>query len=227
MQEISFRIALVLEGRKYLSKNLFLNNVQSVVTSPRLVVLWAKASPPSPTPPPLPTPSLPPKKRPIIIAALVSPLLAGKGTSKISAKPIHRHSQRIAARGGPSTATPKEKVFIEISSDGEPEPKPEDTIRKVVEMDEDPEEDPKEAPLDTEVEEGPEDDPEEEQYEVEEHFHREDDYGDYWQLEDSDSENVLGDDPCFWNYDDLFDLQHAKPADSSVGSCTEPPPANL
>ncbi|MED6200855.1 hypothetical protein PIB30_089341 [Stylosanthes scabra] len=120
----------------------------------------------------------------------------------------------------PSTVAPKEKVVIEISSDTKPDPKLEDTIREVVEMDEDreedPEEDSEEAPQDAKVEEDPEEDPEEKQDEVEEHFRGEDDYKDYWQLEDSKSENVLGDDPRFWNYDDLSDWQNAEPADSSA-----------
>ncbi|MED6138411.1 hypothetical protein PIB30_074010 [Stylosanthes scabra] len=176
-------------------------------TSPRLAVLRAKASPSSPTPPPSPTSSLP------------------QNTNFPS------RSGRITTRGGPSTVAPKEKVVIEISSDTEPDPKLEDTIREVVEMDEDreedPEEDSEEAPQDAKVEENPEEDPEEKQDEVEEHFRGEDDYKDYWQLEDSESENVLGDDPRFGNYDDLSDWQNAEPADSSARSYTRPPPANL
>ncbi|MED6123250.1 hypothetical protein PIB30_047405 [Stylosanthes scabra] len=84
--------------------------------SPRLAALWAKASPPSPTPPPSPVPSLPLKKRAIPYATLVPPLAARKGTSKMSAQPIHRRSQRIIARGGTSTSAPKEKVVIAISN---------------------------------------------------------------------------------------------------------------
>ncbi|MED6161597.1 hypothetical protein PIB30_062333 [Stylosanthes scabra] len=117
----------------------------STRASPRLAVLRAKASLPSPTQPPSPVPSLPPKKRLIPSATLVSPLVAGKGTSNMSAQPIRRRSQRIAARGATSTSAPKKKVVIAISSDSEPEPDLEDTIHEVVEMDEDPEEEPQDA----------------------------------------------------------------------------------
>ncbi|MED6189413.1 hypothetical protein PIB30_095742 [Stylosanthes scabra] len=148
--------------------------------SPRLAVLRAKASPHSPTP------SLPPKRHHIPAIALVSPLAMGNNTSKISAKHIRRRSQRIADRGGTSTSAPKEKVVIAISSDFELEPKLEDTIREVVEMDEDPEEKLKEEPQVAEVEEDPEEDSEEAEDEVEGQFRREDDYEDYWQLVESE-----------------------------------------
>ncbi|MED6140538.1 hypothetical protein PIB30_094198 [Stylosanthes scabra] len=186
---------------------------------------------PLPTPPPLPTPSLPPKKRPILTTSLVSPPAAWKDTSKMTMKPVYRCSQRIAARGGTSTSAPKEKVVIAIRSYSEPKPnKLEDAIHEVVEMDEDheedPEEDPEEAPKDPEVEEDPEEDLKESEEGVEEHFGGEDDYANYWQLEDSESENVLRDDLCYWNYDDLSDWQNAEPSESSAWSCIGPPLAN-
>ncbi|MED6177734.1 hypothetical protein PIB30_100809 [Stylosanthes scabra] len=177
-----------------------------------------------------PTPSLPPKKRLIQKAP-------GEGTSKATAKPIRIRSQWIAAKGGTSTNTPKERVVITLSSDSEPELRLEDTIQEVVEMDEDQEEDseedPEEAPQNAEVEEeeeDPKEDTEEEEEEAEEVLYGEDDYADYWVLVDSesDSENDIGDDPHLWNYDgDLSDWQNAEPSDNSSGSCTGPPPADI
>ncbi|MED6208597.1 hypothetical protein PIB30_046858 [Stylosanthes scabra] len=78
-----------------------------------------------------------------------------------------------------------------------------------------------------EEEEDPEEDPEEENA-VEEGVREEDDFMDYWALVRSDSEDSVGNDYCFWNYDgDLPNWGNAEPANSSVGSCTGPPPANL
>ncbi|MED6225590.1 hypothetical protein PIB30_095050 [Stylosanthes scabra] len=43
----------------------------------------------------------------------------------------------------------------------------------------------------------------------------------------SGEEEPLGDDPCYWQYDDFSDWQNADPSDSSEGCCTRPPPAVL
>ncbi|MED6128235.1 hypothetical protein PIB30_095657 [Stylosanthes scabra] len=42
----------------------------------------------------------------------------------------------------------------------------------------------------------------------------------------SEEDDVLGNDPGFWDYDDLDDWGTAEPAASSVGSCTSHPPPN-
>ncbi|MED6113519.1 hypothetical protein PIB30_071555 [Stylosanthes scabra] len=92
-------------------------------------------------------------------------------------------SMRLVTKGGPSTIAPTDCTPIAISSDSEPEPKLEDAIHEVVEIDEDheedPEEGPEEAPRDAEVEEEPVENPEEEEEGVEEHFSDEDNYADY------------------------------------------------
>ncbi|MED6209981.1 hypothetical protein PIB30_059802 [Stylosanthes scabra] len=173
-----------------------------------------------------PTLSLPPKKPPIQKAA-------GEGTSKAAAQSIRRRSQRIATLGRPSPSAPKERVVIVVSSDSKPEPALEDTIHEILEMDEeveeDPKEDPEEAPQDAgieEEEEDPEEDPEEESA-AEKVLHGEDDYDDYWDLVESNSESSIGNDPRFWNYDgDLPDWGKADPANSYSGSCTDPPLAD-
>ncbi|MED6188492.1 hypothetical protein PIB30_086480 [Stylosanthes scabra] len=204
--------------------------------SPRLAALrsqsTAKPQPETPVTPAVtaPTPSLPPKKRPIQKAA-------GEGTSKATAQSFHKQSQGIAAIGHTFIQASKEQEVIAISSDSEPEPAIKDTIREIVEMDEDeeedPEEDPEEAPQDAEVEaeveeeEDPEGDPEEKSA-AEEVLREEDDFADYWALVDSESEDTAGDDPYFWDYDgDLPNWRNANPSNSSSGSCTGPPPANL
>ncbi|MED6221847.1 hypothetical protein PIB30_058617 [Stylosanthes scabra] len=153
----------------------------STRASPRLAALRAQASPPSPTP------SLPPKKRPIPATSPIPKPSAGKRTTRISIKPVFRHSQRIAARSGPPTSAPKEKVIIEISSNAVPEHRLEDTICEVVKMDEDHEEDP---------------------------------IKDLEELEDFEEKDVLGDDPRYWNYDDISDWQNADSSDSSAGTST-------
>ncbi|MED6179995.1 hypothetical protein PIB30_006112 [Stylosanthes scabra] len=84
--------------------------------------------------------SLPPKKRPTPATLLFSPPRGGKRTARISMKPVWRRSQRLAAMGGPSSALPKEIVFIELSSDTKPEVKLEDAIDEVVDPEKDPEE---------------------------------------------------------------------------------------
>ncbi|MED6210902.1 hypothetical protein PIB30_068471 [Stylosanthes scabra] len=42
----------------------------------------------------------------------------------------------------------------------------------------------------------------------------------------SEEDDVLGDDPRFWDYDDLDDWGTAEPAASSEASCTSHPPPN-
>ncbi|MED6174279.1 hypothetical protein PIB30_067600 [Stylosanthes scabra] len=181
--------------------------------SSRLVALRSQSAanpqPETPVTPAViaPTPSLPPKKRHIQKAA-------GEGTSKAAAQSFRRQSHN-----------------------SKPEPAIKDTIRKIVDMDEDEEEDLEEdleeAPQDAEVEEHEEEeeDPEED---LEEEsaaklvLHGEDDFANYWALVESDSEDAARDDPRFWDYDgDLPDWGNVDPANSSSRSCTRPPLANL
>ncbi|MED6173582.1 hypothetical protein PIB30_060899 [Stylosanthes scabra] len=141
----------------------------------------------------VPTPSFPPKKRLIQKEA-------GESTSKATVQSFRKQSQRIAALGRPSPNAPKDDSELELAL--------EDTVHEIVEMDEeveeDPEEDPEEAPqnagIEEEEEEDPEEDPEEESA-AEEVLCGEDNYVDYWALVDFESENAVGDDPRFWNYD--------------------------
>ncbi|MED6211804.1 hypothetical protein PIB30_077032 [Stylosanthes scabra] len=42
----------------------------------------------------------------------------------------------------------------------------------------------------------------------------------------SEEDDILGNDPGFWDYDDLDDWGAAKPDASSEASCTSPPPPN-
>ncbi|MED6116057.1 hypothetical protein PIB30_096541 [Stylosanthes scabra] len=114
---------------------------------------------------------------------------AGEGTSKAATQSFRRQSQRIAAIGRTFTQAPNEQEA------------PQDTeVEEEEEEEEDPEEDPKEESAAKEV------------------LREEDDFADYWELMDSESEDAAGDDLHFWNFDgDLPDWGNADPANSSSG----------
>ncbi|MED6186948.1 hypothetical protein PIB30_071642 [Stylosanthes scabra] len=59
---------------------------------------------------------------------------------------VKYYSMKLADRGGPSNVAPVDNDPIKISSDSESELKPEDTIRNLVEIEEEPEKDPEEDP---------------------------------------------------------------------------------
>ncbi|MED6223309.1 hypothetical protein PIB30_072713 [Stylosanthes scabra] len=169
----------------------------------------------------VPSSSLPPKKRPIQKAA-------GKGTSKVAAQSFLRRSQQISAIGRTFFQAFEEQEVIVVSSDFEPKL---GMVKEIEEVGEDPENDPVEAPQGAGIEEEDEEDPEEDSIQenvAEKGVREEDDFADYWALVRSDSENSVGNDYRFWNYDgDLDNWRNAEPADSSAKSCTGPPPANI
>ncbi|MED6126191.1 hypothetical protein PIB30_075975 [Stylosanthes scabra] len=180
--------------------------------SPRLAALRSQAvansQPEAPVTPAtnVPTSSLPPKKRLIQKAA-------SKGTPRLQHDPSAGDPSRTFFQAS------EEQEVITVSSDSEPES---EMVKEVEEVEEDPEEDPVEAPQGAGIEEEDEEDPEEDPMEenaAEEVVREEDDFVDYWALVRSDSENSVGKDYRF--------TANAGPANSSAGSCTGPPPANL
>ncbi|MED6171571.1 hypothetical protein PIB30_041867 [Stylosanthes scabra] len=124
-----------------------------------------------------------------------SPSVKGKGkaygpptrASPMLADLRSQRSQRIAAIGRTFFQAPKEQEVIIVSSDLEPEPmiggKEEDAGMEEEEEEEDHEKDP------------------EEENAAEEGVREEDDFANYWALVRSDSENSVGNDYHFWNYD--------------------------
>ncbi|MED6158811.1 hypothetical protein PIB30_036224 [Stylosanthes scabra] len=78
---------------------------------------------------------------PVVPAVPVPPTT--RRTARISVK---YYSMKLADMGGPFNVAPADNDPIEVSSDSESELKPEDTIKNLVEMEEEPEEDPEEDP---------------------------------------------------------------------------------
>ncbi|MED6225967.1 hypothetical protein PIB30_098698 [Stylosanthes scabra] len=136
--------------------------------------------------------------------------------------------QHDLSTGCPFFQASEEQEVIAVSSDSESEP---EMVKEVEEVEEDLEEDPVEALQGAEIEEEDEEDPEEDPMEenaTEKGVREEDDFVDYWALVRSDSENSVTNDYRFWNYDgDLDNWRNPEPVDSSAGSCTGPPPANI
>ncbi|MED6114954.1 hypothetical protein PIB30_085470 [Stylosanthes scabra] len=114
----------------------------------------------------------------------------------------HCAKTELASQETSYPKAPKEQEVIAVSSDSEPEP---EIAGENEDVGEDPEEGPGEAHQDTEMEEeeeeeDPKEDPEEENV-AEEGVHEEDDFADHWALVRSDSEDSIGNDYRFWNYD--------------------------